>query len=277
MIHMRALTIPFFTVFSILTMHIQASGSLLTGYISPAPDEVLHSLTAGEAQKPVVGGIKLNYFGYSDYTQNDGYFSFPKTHTSNELRIIVCQETDYELLKNTVSQVKVKKVASPQIAVYKITKEQEAKPGTPPAKKDTPQNEDQKPEAKQDEPESNSTWYFKVESLGSSVPEGGLKQQDLIIFCNPADLYIYCGSEKTTPPNAATYYAEENNNFIIPAECMYLLRSQQMADIEKDDAMTQLVDVDSRTNVVPTKSTETDSLGNPLPDVQQSTIAGAVD
>jgi hypothetical protein len=251
MIIKRLPSIAFFLLFATPFFVSSASNPLIAGYICPAPDEVLYSLSAEKPVTPVVGGIKINYSGYVNYTNADGYFSFPKHHAANELRIIVCESADYDLLKNTVSKVQVKKIQQPTIAVYTITKHQEAAP-----KQDT--STPQPPSDAQP-----SAWYFKVSAQGTTLPHGILNSQDCVIYCHPSELYLQDG---------AVYYAEENNNFILPLGCMYLLKTPQSASIDRNDVMTQSVDSGLNTDTVANTSSETDSMGNPLPEIERTII-----
>jgi len=255
MMFKRLLIIAFFLLFSTPNFSPCASNPLIAGYISPAPDEVLYSLSAEKPEIPVVGGIKMNYSGYVNYTNADGYFSFPKHHAANELRIIVCESADYDLLKNTVSKVQIKKMQQPTIAVYKITKQQEQ------AEKE-PQNNESTTKQLPTDPQPGA-WYFKVESLGNTLPDGMLSSQDCIIYCHPSAIYLKDG---------AVYYAEENNNFILPTGCIYLLKTPAAAPIERTDVMTQSVDAGLSTDTVENKSTEKDSMGDQLPGVERTIL-----
>ncbi len=266
MIRTRVLTIAVFILFS-TPLHITSAGTpLISGYISPAPDEVLRSLNHTEPTQPVVGGIKMTYSGYTDYTNNDGFFSFPKHHTNNALRVIICTQTNYDLLKQTVSQIKVTS-SSPTIAVYLISKLQEEKKEPVAQPQNTSPSSDalpaQNPEAATPEPIATGCWYFKVERQGTTAPTDGIKPQDLIIHCDPAYVYLHDGG---------VYYAQENNNFIIPAECMYLLKTPPAADICQSDLMTQSIESNVQKDSIASKSTEQDSMGNQLPGIERTTL-----
>jgi hypothetical protein len=255
MILKRLPIIAFFVLFSTPIFLSCASNPLIAGYIAPAPDEVLYSLSTQKPQTPVVGGIKINYSGYVNYTNADGYFSFPKHHAAHELRIIICESADYDLLKNTVSKVQVKKVQQPTIAVYKITKQQETTEQSAASESGTKQlPTDPQPGA----------WYFKVESLGNSLPDGLLSSHDCIIYCHPSELYLQDG---------AVHYAEENSNFILPLGFAYLLKTPAATSIERTDVMTLSVDSCLSTDSVENTTPETDSMGNPLPGIQRTVIA----
>ncbi|MDQ5890758.1 MAG: hypothetical protein QG604_632 [Candidatus Dependentiae bacterium] len=294
MLRKSRLTITFFLVISTLTCITQAGTPIIAGYLFPAPHEVLESMTIEEIKQPVVGGVKMTYSGYTDYTNSDGYFSFPKHHTEPELRIIVCPETDYDLTKNTVSSIKTKS-ATPAFVWYLVTKQQDngaapvvtkdpnatpAQPNSndPKPANETPGNSADKNTAKSADdtqtknlaaafadPNATPTnsWYFKVEAKGSTLPPNGIKPTDLVIHCDPSAIYLQ---------DQSVYYSEESSHFIIPDECIYLLKTPPAPALDQNDLMTESVDAETEKDTVDSKSTETDSMGNALPGVVRSAI-----
>jgi len=253
--HKRTINIAVFILFAITATHISAdtpatapeskpaatpagaltSTPIIAGYITPVPDEVLDSLSTEKPKPPIVGGIKMTYSGYNQYTNADGFFQFPKHHSANELRIIICSGTDYDLLKNTVSKIEVTKKTKPAIAVYRITKQKD---------------------------ENGS--FCKVESQGTSVPSGGLLSSDIIIHADPSCFYIQPDSvhfDSSEPDDIA--------NFIIPTDTLYLLRTPAPSELTKSDNLTESVDAKTESDMVASKSTETDSMGEALPGVQR--------
>jgi hypothetical protein len=253
--HKRALNIAVFILFTITATHISvatpaatpenkpvttpavalASTPIIAGYITPVPDEVLDSLSTERPMPPIIGGIKMTYSGYNQYTNADGFFQFPKHHAANELRIVICSETDYNLLKNTVSKIEVTKKTKPTIAVYRITK---------------------------DKDENGS--FCKVESQGTSAPSGGLLSSDIIIHADPNCFYIQADSvhfDSSEPDDIA--------NFIIPADTLYLLKTPTPSDLTKSDNLTESVDAKTESDIVASKSTETDSMGEALPGIHR--------
>jgi hypothetical protein len=214
-------TIPFFVVLTSSLCSLHASSVMLAGHLSPAPDEVLRAVQSGPITQPTVGGIKMTYAGYVDSTNNDGYFSFPWHNAQNELRIIITAETDFDRLKNTVSQLtSVKADKRPALRVFRVTKQTE-----------TERDAEAKPQQegplalKSFDP---SQWYFKVSDEGTTLGDKGLSSQDLIIHCDPKHIYMQDGS---------MHFAEENSHFIIPHEVIYVLSTPPafvLSDNDKD-------------------------------------------
>ena len=253
--HKRAINIAVFILFTITALHIFAdappsatspaaatpaaaptpSTPIIAGYISAVPDEVLNSISAETTTAPTVGGIKMTYSGYNNYTNNDGYFCFPKHHAANELRIIICNQTNYDLLKNTVSKIEISKKQQPTLAVYRIIKQKD-----------------------------DNASFFKIESQGTTLPTGGLLSSDLIIHADPACFYIQPDSV-----HFASSEPEDIANFIIPTDVVYLLKSPEPIDLTKADNLTQSVDASLETDTVASKSTEPDSMGDVLPGVER--------
>ncbi len=275
------LTITFFAVISTFSPMLDAGNPIIGGYLVPAPQEVIQPLNL---PTPVVGGIKITYSGYSDYTNRDGYFSFPKHHTDPEIRLIVCAETDYDLLKETVSKVKINsKAQNPAIAVYRITKQKEtfsedvnaqgigkkdqtqkAAPETPgDADKAKDANKDADPSKKTDTPNNNEVWCYTIKAEGNLAPTDGIRSTDVIIHCDPAMIYL---------KDKSYYYAstEETSHFILPTECIFLLKTPAAPDLDRADIMTESIESEIQVENVENKSSETDSMGNPLPGVVRS-------
>jgi|GEM_PF-3016785 len=277
----------------------KASGTpLLAGYLSPVPVTVLADLSVKEITPPSVSGIELSYCGYKQYTNADGYFQFPKKHAANDVRVIICTNTDFDRIKNTVSQIKVK-TAMPSIAVYRITKQKDTalQPKTPSgdstadAKKDA--SKDKKPDtssaAGSDTQETApDVWSMTVHFEGTAVPTDGVSPQDLIIYANPNDLYIEATGVAAPPKDDttatlsdaapdATFFTTESPHFIIPPKCMYVLRSnpscnEHLLDLDTDDQFMESVDTAMEEDEVASKSSDTDSMGNPLPGIKRSAI-----
>ncbi len=267
MINKRAFNITVFILFSITTTHVFNETPIIAGFVSSVPETVTTSIGLKSSERPVVGGIKITYSGYSNYTNNDGYFSFPKHHIPqqtdtiiDEIRLIICNDTSYNLLKNTVSKVEVnKKEQKPSLAVYRITKQKES--ATPSSTPNASATANSMPSASP--APADTSYFFKIESQGTSIPSNGLLSSDLIIHADPTYFYLH--------PNS-TYYAEENNNFILPDNSIYLLKTPPAPELGKDDNLTQSVDAAIEVETIPTKATEPDSMGNPLPEIQRAVI-----
>lgn len=226
----RAITIPFFIVFAMAFNSIMASKVLIAGYITPAPPEVIASTGAS---KPVVGGIKIRYAGQVNYTNNDGYFSFEKAHSSNKLRIIVTRTTSYDTLKNTVSHQTLSK-EKPAMAVYTLEKKS-GSPESIPALVHTPAPEEEITPHDDD----SKMWYWQLTFNGNELQKKALSSHDMIIEAEPSDIYIQPGG--TRP-------AVENNQHIIPHDTIMVLRTPATPSIEQSDRFNQDIDTERQTD-----------------------------
>jgi len=211
----------------------------------------------------------MTYSGYANYTNNDGYFSFPKHHTSPDLRIIVCAETDYETLKETVSQIRINsKIQAPALSVYQVTKQKEnlsdEKTAAQKKKQAAAQTkQDKKTDegtTKSDTPAPNEVWSYTVTAIGKTVPANGIQSTDLVIHCDPSMIYMQ---------DQACYYdsTEETSHFILPNESLFLLKTPPPPALERADILTESVESSIETDSVASKNNDTDSMGNPLPGV----------
>jgi len=272
MMSKRALTISVFLLFS--SAALRAAGTpLLAGYIQAVPAEIADSISSKKADVVKPGGIKTSYCGYIDFTNNDGYFKFPIHHTNNVLRVIVCSEIDYDTMQNTVSKIELKRAQQNlKVSQYRITKQKDA--ATSPSDKDKADAKEQKPQ---------DSWCFLVEKIADTppAPEEGITANDLIIFCNPDDLYVKHkpapaeeAKAKEEKKSGALFYTEESPHFILPTDCFYLLKTQAPATIDENDKFTIAIDATSESDSVANKDANaTDSMGNTLPGTDRQALA----
>jgi len=270
-------TISFFTAITILPAVAWAGNPLIAGYISPVPDAVLAALTHEKQTPPVVGGIRLTYHGYTDYSNNDGYFNFPKYHPDETLRIVISREIDYNLLKKTVAEIKLPTQDPAKVAIYRVTKQKaslkeasENQSSRPKENKSAPETTAPAKETKaisgsdqvdEDKPlDQQEAWFFKIEP---QELVGGISQRDLLIECLPGDVYINTQED---------HYTEESTNFIMPSSCIYLLKTPEAPELKDTDAMNQAINTSIESDTVKAKGTETDSQGNTLPDIARSAL-----
>lgn len=227
----RAITIPLFLVFATLIAASCQAKDLINGFLSPAPDEVLATVASPPLPDPVVGGIKMTYGGGTNFTDTDGSFSFEKTHAENEVRLIVTTDYGYDLLKNTVSKQEID-AANPPMHKYLLVKAQE---------KNTPSGSKPAANDPNQAPIDPNQWYWKVSDAGAGAPSDGLQPHDIILHCDPKDIYL---------KNDAIYFAEENNHLIIPQDMIYLLKTPPPAAITQNDNYTASVDSREKHKVV---------------------------
>lgn len=261
------ITITFFAVISMAAVPRMAGGPIIAGYVTPAPAEVLQDLSHEKPEPPVVGGIRVIYHGYSDYTNNDGYFTLPKEHTADSLRIIVSRSIDYDLLKNTVSEITLPTTDPTRLAIFKVTKQKTAlksEANRAPAEKAPEQPATQPAEAGGDATEPlinrDEAWYYEIEQ---QELKGGLSSRDVIIECEPADIYLNTREK---------HYTEESPHFILPSTCIYLLATPAAPELRHTDVFSQAVETTRESDTVENKKTETDSMGAPLPGVQRTAL-----
>ena len=220
-----------YTVFSYFyyaftTQNVTANTVLIAGYLSPAPLEVTEPVAEGGGPRPHVGGVKVLYSGYSNFTNNDGYFSIPKHHGSDKLRIVVTTQVGYEMLKNTVSHQKTVASTAP-MAVYTIAKYKES---------DRPSQKKVTDGASLDP----NQWYWQVTAQGNTL-ENGLTSHDLVIVSDPKHIYIQ---------DASIHYCQEHNQFIIPQNLIFVVTTPDHATITKDDQFVQSVDASEKNDTI---------------------------
>ena len=274
MIPTSRITITFFAVISMAIGQKTCAGPIIAGYITPTPSEILHDLSHEHPQAPTVGGIRVTYHGYSDYSNNDGYFTLPKEHTADTLRIVVTRMVDYDLLKNTVSEIKLPSQDPAHIAIFKVTKKKtslelkEQKKDKEHTKKDTeqatpPSDTTATGDAGEQAINQNEAWYFEIEP---QELKGGLSPRDIIIECEPGDVYLNTREK---------HYTEEGPHFILPSTCIYLLKTPAAPELHKTEVFSQNIESTKESDIVENKKTETDSMGNALPDVRRSALQTA--
>lgn len=243
----EGITIPFFLIFSIFfavsliaaeptdTGATDDSVIMIAGYITPTPLKVIESVTDGTAHQPTVGGIHMTYSGYRNFTNGDGYFSFPKHHPSHELRIIITTKMGYDLYKHTVSKQELP-AEKPPIAVYRVQKLRES------AQMMNRSEQTDSPSYRTNAPKSvdENQWLWKVKFDGSTPPSGGITSHDLVIFADPKHFYLQDGS---------VHYAEESNQFVLPHNMLYLLSAPPAPQIRRLDAYTESVDTQRESDV----------------------------
>lgn len=175
--------------------------SLISGYLQPTPPTILHSVhpTPPSAR---VGGIPLSYAGYLDYSNNDGYFSIPKHHIENHIRLYITPRINLHTAQgSTISHLSLDEKSPVKGFLY--TKSQDEK----------------------------GMWYWKVQPF-TPPADKKIRSHDLVIFALPSDIYV----------DTHTHYPLTDTYQMILPKNIYVLRNSDidMLDIQKNFSLIKV-------------------------------------